>query len=60
MTLERAHFTTDTCRLAPYPGMTEDDLRDFESWADEVDRNQPPLWPMLALLLFWAAVLWVA
>lgn len=33
------HRTTDTGELAPHPGMTSDDLRDFERWADQVDRD---------------------
>lgn len=35
MTVE--HRTTDTDELAPYPGMTGDDLAEFEAWTDEVD-----------------------
>jgi hypothetical protein len=31
--------TTDTNELAPHPGMTADDLADFEAFAEDVERQ---------------------
>ncbi len=31
--------TTDTNELAPYPDMTGDDLKDFEVWAREIEKQ---------------------
>ncbi len=33
------HRTTDTDELAPHPDMTSNDLRDFETWADDNDNR---------------------
>ncbi len=41
--------TTDTGELAPYPNMTSEDLRDFEAWTDEIEGQEPPLWPLWIL-----------
>ena len=45
------HYTTDTKELAPYPGMSSSDLRDFEAYADEMSRNASEtlkLWAYIA------------
>ena len=55
----RVVTTTDTGELAPHPDMTSDDLRDFEAWADEVDRLQPSMWPLGLGLAFCALVWWL-
>ena len=33
------YHTTDTDELAPYPDMTSDDLRDFETYCDVVEED---------------------
>ena len=38
------YYTIDTGELAPYPGMTQEDLQDFEDWAARCDEDyQIPL-----------------
>lgn len=45
--------TTDTDELAPYPGMTYEDLRDFEGWTKELDNRYDwsVLWPCVTVAL---------
>lgn len=31
-----AYYTKDGGRLAPHPNMTDEELEDFEEWADEI------------------------
>ena len=54
--------TTDTDELAPYSGMTADDLRDYEAWADEMDeQSKETLRAFLAaLIVFCLAVALIA
>lgn len=33
-----AYYTVDGGHLCPYPGMTDDDLLDFEEWAASLRR----------------------
>lgn len=35
--------TTDTNELAPHPNMTSEDLKEFEDWAKEIEKDQPIL-----------------
>ena len=35
--------TSDTNRLAPHPGMTDDELVEFEAWAKEVEGHSQVL-----------------
>ncbi len=55
--------TTDTNELAPYSGMTSDDLCDFETFCDDIERSTNSLRSGLiyggCLWLVIVALLWL-
>lgn len=53
------HYTTDGGKLAPYPDMTDDDLREFEKWEDELmDKRNTSLWRWCFIIFFVFMVYW--
>ena len=34
------YYTVDGGKLCPYPGMTDEELKDFEEWVDEMTRRK--------------------
>lgn len=58
------YYTTDGGRLAPHPGMTDEQLEDFESWAAEREAEAyeaySRAWKIVLLGLFaYGAYLWL-
>ena len=46
--------TTDGGKLAPHPGMTDDDLAEFERWADEQGQGLTGWGPAILIgLILW-------
>lgn len=52
---EKPEYRTPSGRLAPYPNMTDDELDDFEDWADEVTPKR-----YLPVGCFTVVAVWIA
>ncbi len=52
------HRTTDTDELAPHPGMTGNDLAEFERWVDTVTMDTTGLWVIVAAVAVFVFLGW--
>lgn len=55
----QVEFRTESGRLAPYAGMSDADLDDFEQWAEEVEKEWrvSPAWVLAAIVIIVLALL---
>ena len=54
-----SYYTTDTHELAPYPDMTADDLRDYETWADEMEEQSKETLKVFMIVLLISCLLFI-